>query len=143
MQVRYGLCSGNLHDQTWEYTLEHLFRYLLIILIVASCSPRGQVRLVPEATLIGEQRRVFIGTTRGRGESGALDGSRVDDLNFALYDVSIPPDRQRGDIKWPPKTGKVDPRSQFLTTREEIYANEAAFQRDLSLALGRNGGEAA
>jgi esterase/lipase superfamily enzyme len=123
-------------------SLTVFIRFCLILMIVASCAPRGQVRIAPEAALVGDQRAVFIGTTRGRDEQGAFDGSRVDQLHYARYEVSVPPDRQSGEIKWPPKTGRIDPKTEFLTTREEIFANEASFGRDLSAALQETGGEA-
>lgn len=128
--------------KVWIHPVTQLIRFALILMIVASCTPRGQVRLAPEAALVGDQRHVFIGTTRGRNDLGAFDGSRVDDLHFARYRISVPPDRESGEIKWPPKTGRVDPRTQFLTTEEEVYDSEPQFQRDLSAALRRNGGEA-
>lgn len=119
-----------------------LLRLFLIFVIVASCSPRGFIRLAPEAMAIGTQRSVFIGTTRGQDETGAFDGSRVDELHFARYDVSVPPDRKSGEIKWPRKNGRSDPRTDFLTTREEAFDSEAAFRGELSTALRRNGDEA-
>lgn len=117
-------------------------RFALILLILASCAQRGEIVLSPEAALVGHQVRVFIGTTRGRDDRGAFDGSRVDDLHFARYDVSVPPDRQSGQIKLPPRSGKLDPLSQFLTTSERSYDTETAFRKDLSEALRAKGNEA-
>jgi esterase/lipase superfamily enzyme len=125
-----------------ETPLASFFRSALFLLFLVSCAERGQIILDPEAALVGDQVRVFIGTTRGRTEAGDFDGSRVDDLHFARFDVSVPPDRQSGQIKLPPRSGRIDPATQFLTTDERVYGNGADFRRDLSEALRAKGNEA-
>lgn len=115
---------------------------VLIVLILAACSPRGRVTVVPEADQVGTVKSVFVGTTRGVSAEGGYDGSRVDQLHFARVDVSVPPNREIGEIPWPPKTGKPDPARHFLTTAEETYPSERPFVADLRQALQRNGGEA-
>lgn len=96
----------------------------------------------PDAVSVGTIRPVFIGTTRGIGDSGEFDGSRSDKLAFARYDISVPPDRVIGEISWPPRQGRPDPRRHFLTTRRDVFRDEAAFRADLSQAIARTGGEA-
>ena len=141
---RFGLevQSTTVAKQNWISTLANFIRNVLILLFLVSCAHRGEIVLAPEAALVGNQVRVFIGTTRGRDARGAFDGSRVDYLQYARYDVSVPPDRQSGEIKWPPKSGKIDPMSQFLTTDERVYDTKAAFRSDLSEALRAKNNEA-
>lgn len=115
---------------------------VLLVLGLAACSPRGAILLMPDAAAVGEVRPVFIGTTRGRDAAGQFDGSRTEVLSFARYDVSIPPNRQPGEIGWPGRTGKADPETEFLTTAEDVYPGPAPFRSDLRRALGRSGGEA-
>ncbi len=114
----------------------------LIFVMIASCSPRGQLMVMPEAVDVGQVRPVFVGTTRGRSETGEFDGSRVDTMSFGRYDISVPPDRKVGEISWPPRRGKPDPKTQFLTTSAVRYPAGAAFRADLADALRQNGGEA-
>ncbi|MGB8814841.1 MAG: alpha/beta fold hydrolase [Paracoccaceae bacterium] len=40
-----------------------------------------------------------------------------------------------GDIKWPRRSGKPDPKTDFLTTAEVIHPDAAAFRADLSRAI--------
>lgn len=120
----------------------HTLRLLLILSLLVACSPRGRITVAPEALGVGTGRSVFVGTTRELTESGQFGTKRADQLSFARYDISIPPDREKGDIRWPPRSGKTDPQKHFLTTAEERYADEAGFRADLRAALARNNGEA-
>lgn len=107
---------------------------MLIVMVITSCSPRGHVTLDPAAAQVGTVTPVFVGTTRGQGPAG-LDATRSDSLGFARYDISVPPDRETGAITWPPKNGRADARTQFLTTSEMIFADNGAFQTNLRQAL--------
>lgn len=98
--------------------------------------------LAPEAAQIGTVREVFIGTTRGLDENGEYDGSRVEAVSFGRYDISIPPNRQPGEIKWPRRSGKIDSKTQFLTTYAARYPSDADFRSALSKDLRVHGGEA-
>lgn len=115
---------------------------VLILSLLAACSPRGSITLAPEAASVGDVRKVFVGTTRGLAENGEFGSDRLSVLSFARYDVSVPPDREIGKINWPPRNGKPDPGRQFLTTAEERYNQPSGFRNDLRKELSRNGGEA-
>jgi esterase/lipase superfamily enzyme len=116
------------------HCMVRVFRFVLVVMIVASCSPRGQITVEPGAAQVGDVQVVFIGTTRGQGPDG-LNATRSDTLGFARYDISVPPDRKRGEITWPPDSGGDDPRTQFLTTAERVFDERADFQTDLGRAL--------
>lgn len=108
-------------------------RLFLIILLVASCSARGQIRLAPQAATVGDVETVFIGTTRLIDpETGRYGPDRSEEIRYARYDVSVPPDRQPGEIKFPRKAGKVDPRTDFLTTAEVLHPSQQTFRADLA-----------
>lgn len=115
---------------------------ILVITLLTACTPRGAIVMAPEAAAIGTVRPVYIGTTRGRSADGSFDGHRADHLSFARYDISVPPDRQPGEIAWPPRSGKADPQKQFVTTRVADFPARAAFRADLAQDLARNQGEA-
>ena len=116
--------------------------FSILLLVSMGCSPRGSIVEMPAAAQVGDVIPVFIGTTRGVGDNGQFDESRSEKLSFARYAISVPPDREVGEIDWPPRSGKADPRRQFLTTMHEIYPSQAPFTDGLSHALQRNGGEA-
>ncbi len=115
---------------------------LLVILAISACAPRGTITLAPEAASVGQIEPVFIGTTRGLSPSGDYGPERVETLTFARYDISVPPERQVGEIAWPSAQRKPDPRRHFLTTSRQHFAQEAAFRADLARALRQAGGEA-
>lgn len=115
---------------------------VLCVCVLAACAPRGEIRLVEDATL--PARSVFVGTTRGPDpETGKdLTRGRLEALRFARYDVSVPPDRSPGAITYPDRGSAPDPARDFLTTRAELYPQAPAFRTDLRAALAENGGEA-
>jgi esterase/lipase superfamily enzyme len=114
----------------------------LLICLAAACSPRGYMTLAPEAGQVGTVREIFIGTTRGLDESGGYNGSRVEAISFGRYDISVPPERQPGEISWPPKSGTADPKRHFLTTYAARYKSDADFRNALAKDLKLHDNEA-
>ena len=121
--------------------MQRLIIALALVLIMA-CTPRGSVTIDPQAAVVGTVVPVFIGTTRGRGEDGAFNGKRSEVLHFARLDVSVPPNREAGEIAWPPRSRKPDPSRDFLTTDSVVYPATTGFQADLKRQIAAKGGEA-
>ncbi|MDZ4312258.1 MAG: alpha/beta fold hydrolase [Cypionkella sp.] len=121
-----------------------MIRSLLIfsLTLMLACSPRGHVTLDPQAASVGQVERIFIGTTRKQDQDGSFGTYRSEQINFARYDVSVPPDRQLGEINWPPRHGKANPAKHFLTTDQIVYQNDVLFRKELHGELAANGGEA-
>ena len=123
-----------------------LARFLVLVLLLASCAQRGQITLDSNAATVGAVQTVFIGTTRMIDPETRRYGSgRSEDIHFARYDVSIPPDRALGDIKYPRKGAKPNPRTDFLTTSERVLTTAADFRTDIAKAAlkGPRGGREA
>lgn len=121
-------------------------RFILLVLILASCTPRGQITLAPQAVLVGDVETVFVGTTRQIDpETGRYGTQRSEQIHYARYDVSVPPDRKPGEIKFPRKGAKGNPKTDFLTTAEVLHPTQAAFRTDLAKAAlnGAKGGREA
>lgn len=113
-------------------------RVLGLLLALAACTPPGKVTLAPSAAGIGAEKEVFIGTTRALDpETGEFGPDRVPTDSYARYVVQVPPDREPGEIGWPPRNGKPDPRQDFLTLEQEVYPGAAEFRRELTAALRR------
>lgn len=112
------------------------------LLVMIACTPRGEVTLDPQASTVGQVQKIFIGTTRKQDADGSFGNIRSERISFARYDVSVPPNRELGEIKWPPRNGKIDPQKQFLTTDQIVYQAETLFRSDLREQLAANGGEA-
>ncbi len=121
-------------------------RFLLLVLLIASCTPRGQITLAPQAAAVGAVQTVFVGTTRLIDpETGRYGSGRSEVMQFARYEVSIPPDRELGEIKFPRKSGKPNPKIDFLTTAEVLHSSPSDFRTDIARAAlkGPRGGREA
>lgn len=115
--------------------------FLVFAVLIAACTPRGTMVVVPPETVEGPITSVFVGSTRGLESSGVFGGGRSEEMRFARYDVAIPPQREAGEIKYAkPRSANVS--TDFLTTGQRIYAADADFRSDLRDALGANGREA-
>ena len=114
-------------------------RILLLVLLIG-CTPRGQMVLYPQAVSVGDEKTVFVGTTRLLDpETGGFGNLRSKTPVFAKYDISIPPDRALGVISWPPKGRAPDPTRDFLTTDQTIFSDATAFRAALHAGLGAQG----
>lgn len=111
------------------------------LILFAACTPRGTMYIVPESAVLGDISTVFVGTTRSLTPAGMYGAGRSEAMQFAKYDVAIPPVRQLGAISYP-KRNKPNAQTDFLTTAQVQYPREAAFRGDLSKALAQNGNEA-
>lgn len=121
-------------------------RFILLVLILASCTPRGQITLDPQAASVGAVQTVFVGTTRLIDpETRRYGTGRSEVMQFARYDVSIPPDRELGEIEFPRKHSKPNPRTDFLTTSEVLHSSAVDFRADIAKAAlkGPRGGREA
>ena len=122
--------------------MSRILMLALGLAILVSCTQRGTVTLDASAAAVGKVEKIFIGTTRIQEQDGSFGSHRSEEVRFARYDVSIPPDRQLGEINWPRRGGRVDPQTQFLTTDEEVYQSSVTFRADLKRQLAASDGEA-
>ena len=108
-------------------------RFLLVLSLamLLACDPRGAVTLSSAAVGVGKVEHVFIGTTRVQAQDGSFGSRRSEEVRFARYDVSVPPVRELGAIKWPRHGTGGNPQTDFLTTDEEVYQSSEAFRADL------------
>lgn len=111
------------------------------LVFLVACAPRGQITYDPAAAAVGEVTPIFIGTTR-QMQTGGYGPDRSEEMHFARYDISIPPNREPGEINWPTRFAKPDPNRHFLTTKEVLYPEDSAFRADLKRQLAANGNEA-
>ncbi|MEZ5777072.1 MAG: alpha/beta fold hydrolase [Paracoccaceae bacterium] len=112
---------------------------ILTIVVLAACEPRGFIALDPSAAAMAETETIFIGSTRAADpETGEMfSKERSLDPRYARLDVSIPPNRQPGEIVWPRPNRRLDPATEFLATKEVVYDGEPGFRADLAAAIRR------
>ncbi len=103
------------------------------LLVLAACSPPPV--LVSYDGAVTKSQPVFVATSRNEvgGDPPGYGGDRAARVQFAEYDVSIPPNRSPGDLRLP--SGDPDPTTDFLTTGTERFASEAAFIAAVNRAL--------
>lgn len=108
---------------------------LAAMLGFAGCSPRGEIVLDPAATAVGTPGTVIVASARAE-----VDGppyflaERSDRLNFARFEVSVPPERKVGTVTFP-RHGKADPQKDFVVVAEERLDGEAGFIRAVNRML--------
>lgn len=95
---------------------------------------------MPQAAGEGTIRTVYFATTRGLDPATGLYGrDRSETIRFGRHDISIPPDRATGEIRFPRRLSKPDPSRDFVTVRAAAYDDSDGFRRDLSAALKARG----
>lgn len=113
---------------------------LAAVIALGSCG-RGAMTFLPEAAAVGVVTPIFIGTTRQMTE-GRFGPGRAEDVRFARYDIAIPPDRDTGEINWPPRHADPDPNRHFLTAAELLFQGPDEFRGSLKHDLALHDGEA-
>ncbi len=106
------------------------------VILIAACSPRGIITVDPSAAGVGDVIPVFIGTTRTyEPDSQTFSFVRSETLTYGRYDISVPPNREAGDITFPGRRGAPDPATDFLTTAHLVTPDATDFEADLRATL--------
>ena len=114
-----------------------LHRTLLAVslLLVASCAPRPEFVLAPEAASTGTNRMVHVATSRAAEADGRFLNRRNEGLSFLGVEVSVPPQHRAGQIEYP--NAQPDPYKHFLTTRKTRLDGAPGFRQSLKRSLSR------
>lgn len=94
---------------------------------LAACGTRGKLSVVEPAAVPGATTaHMLVATSRAPSAAPEFfSGNRDFNTNFALFDVSIPPDREVGTIRYP--KAKPDPRRDFVVTDVQRLDDPRAF----------------
>ena len=111
----------------------------VLSLALAACTPRGTLVVDPAAASVGTVESVFIGTTRGIDPKSGDDFGRErrHSARYTRLDVSIPPEREPGEIHWPSPHRTADPARDFVSTSAMLYPGAPAFRADLARELAK------
>lgn len=118
-------------------------RFLIfsVVLALSACAPRGKITYLPGAGQVGDVQNIFVTSTRDTDDVGAPTSNRGGALLFGQVGVSVPEDREPGEISWPGRK-TPDPAQHFLVDNYERFASQRAFQTAMTRALrGRRGEE--
>jgi esterase/lipase superfamily enzyme len=113
-------------------------KVVMMVLLLAGCSARGEFTQAPAGLAGGTPETIFVGTTREKdGDTFAF--GRAGEPSFLRYDVAIPPDRAAGEVNWPPKTRKPDAKRDFLTLDQRNFTSADDFSAALRAAMKLRG----
>jgi esterase/lipase superfamily enzyme len=120
--------------------------FVFLTLTLAACAPRGEFmsvdELAPEKQALvataGVREVVFVGTSR-RADAGVYGYGRSDVASFMRYDISVPGEREVGEVTWPRSPGRADPNKDFLTLSDKLYADSGEFRTELRHAMDLRG----
>ena len=105
---------------------------LTAVILLAACAPRGPIVVVPDAAT-GQERRVFAATSRAADETGWPGSGRAEELGFLRIDVSVPTNRQAGEV---PLAGQMpDVETEFVARSAAIYRDAPGFRSGLREAI--------
>ncbi len=109
---------------------------MIAVIALVACSPRGTVTIAPGAAVVGDVVPVFIGSTRAYDPATqTFSFARSETMTYGRYDISVPPDRDAGDITFPGRYDTPDPATDFLTTARVVMPDAADFEADLRTTL--------
>jgi esterase/lipase superfamily enzyme len=112
--------------------MRRAFPAFILMTVLMSCAERGTLTIAPDPLDLGTPETIFVATSRGLDPTTqTLGGERATVETFAVFDVSIPPDREVGEVNWPPRGEVADPATDFITTRAATLPDTAAFRGEL------------
>lgn len=117
---------------------------LVTLSLLGSCAARpgaDVLQAVNTRVTAAKSVTAYVVSTRERepGKTLAFGAGRAETPNYARFDISIPPDHQKGKIEWP--SGKPDPQKNFVVTDRDMLSQDV-FKRDVAgiLASGKDVG---
>lgn len=106
---------------------------LIIAVALSGCAPRAvDLAYDPDAGRVGKVQEIYVGTNRN-----SVNGGRSEEVNFGRIDISVPPNRRPGEIKFPSGKDTPDPSKHFLVTQELRYADQRVFRQAVNKAIAR------
>jgi esterase/lipase superfamily enzyme len=114
------------------------FVSVVALAAVAACAgPDGTATFRPSAAG-GTPVEVLVATSRSASEPPSVFGrGRSEALNFATFNVSVPPDRQAGTVTWP-FAPPGDARTDFLVIEARRHRGAEAFTAAVEHRIGRD-----
>ena len=112
-----------------------------LAIALGGCGTRGAITLTEGGTAArATAMEVLVATPRAAAPAPEyFSGARDFVTNYARFDVSIPPDRKPGTIRYP--RGRADPETDFLVTEAERLAGPQDFVRAVNGASAKSGGD--
>jgi esterase/lipase superfamily enzyme len=116
-----------------------LFAPLGILLVLSACAGRPGpevLNVVSTKDVRTKEITIYAATTRtkDKGNDNGFSTGRADDLNYAKYTISIPPDHKTSAIEWP--KGTPNAKTDFVVTSESTLT-APVFTKDVTAQQGK------
>ncbi|MEM7722642.1 MAG: alpha/beta fold hydrolase [Pseudomonadota bacterium] len=119
----------------WLNPMFQVWLPILALSILTACAGRSTIAFLPEDIEPSGVETVLVASTRAI-EDGAFSARRSETLNYMQFDVSVPPDRELGQIETVREhRPRIDPTRQFLVREATDIDDSTAFQAALNRAL--------
>lgn len=108
------------------------------LLVMAGCGGRGEIGLMPpDIPVTSSVSEIVVATARKPAPAPEFfSGERSYSVNYASFDVAIPPDRKLGEVKFP--DDNPDPSTDFLVTSHKTISGERGFIDAVNAASRRD-----
>lgn len=106
---------------------------LCFALLLAACTPRPTLEIVPGAAEVSKTVNVFYSTSRSPDALGTFGPERTPLPSFGRVGVAIPPAHELGTVEV--SSRNATPEKHFVATDSERYADLPQFRAELTRAL--------
>ena len=110
---------------------------LLVVAALVGCGTRGEISLVDQRQAqVGTLYQTLVVTPRAASPAPEyFSGERDFTTNYASFQVSVPPDREAGKIRYP--KGTPDPQRDFVITEARDLEGSRGFISEVNAAAAR------
>ncbi len=110
-----------------------------LVTVVVACAPRGTITLYPAAAAVGVVEPIFVATSRGLAPGIQMfNNDRDATMSYARFDISIPPDRKPGSVRFP-RTQPPNPSRDMVTVNEMLFTDSDTFRAAFNQNLHATG----
>jgi esterase/lipase superfamily enzyme len=103
--------------------------------LILACAPRGTGVIYPAAKDVGTRVPIIVATSRAPAPPPQhFSSQRSTALAFARFEVSIPPDRSAGTVRFPAEA-ELNPQKDFLTVTVDQLEGTDGFIRAVDTEL--------
>lgn len=111
-----------------------LFRlFSVLFLLLAACTPRPDLQVIPEAADVGQVIDVYYSTSRGPDDEEEFGRIREAGLRYGRIGVSVPPAHLPGKVEV--KSPKPDPQTHFVAADRALIGSRQAFRQEIGRAI--------
>ncbi len=119
----------------YGHVVLRVFAAVFLMGALIGCAGPSVLVFAPDHEGVGVSEPVFVASTRVF-EDGEFGRDRLEGLSFVGFDVSIPPNRELGDVEPVRERGRrIDPASHFFVTSADRYSDSRAFRDALNAEL--------